>query len=187
MRNINCKIHKNYINFIEYPYKCSAAYRNKKIEASEIIEAMEFFCLNTIRTIDGELIMIPKPKESKNPLLVFCRENDISVKKRKDIWGMILEPFLDTEHSQEYIERTYTTLEKHGIDRKECNALRQEVSERMIAYNFESCLWEWVRLGLYDVLNASCGILSGEKHRLSDTDFETFYKKAMVIALKGFE
>ena len=187
MRNINYQIHRDYISFTEYPYKCSAAYKNKKIEASAIIEAVEFFYPNTIRTIDGELIMVPKLKESsKNPLLSFCIKNDIPVNKRTDIWGMILDPFLDTEHSEEYIERTHTSLKKYGIDLEECYALRQEVAARMIAYNFESCLWEWIHLGLYDVLNASCGILSGEKYRLSDNDFEMFYKKAMNIALKSF-
>ena len=188
MAKINYEICGDFIKFTDYQFKCSAAYKNGTIKASSIIEAVDFFYPNTIRTIDDELIMVPKldKKTDANQLLLFCSDNGIPVNKRIDIWDMILDPFLDTEHSEEYVEKTYETLEKYGIARAECNALRQEVSARMIAYNFESCLWEWVHLGLYDVLNASCGILSGEKHRLSDKDFEEFYRKAMNIALKSF-
>ena len=82
------------------------------------------------------------------------------------------------------IERGYMRLENCGISRRECNALRLEVAERILAYN--SILWDWCHLGLLDVLYASLGFLTGEKHRLSDVDFERFYWRAMNIALKGY-
>ena len=188
MTDIDYKIFDNYIEFTQYPYKCSAAYTNKIINASIIAEAVDFGYPNTIRTISNELIFVPKNnfKTNENQFILFCNNNDIPVNKRTDIWDMILTPFLDTKQTNEDIENTYKTLERYGIDRIECNALRQEVSARMISYNFESGLWDWVHLGLFDVLDASCGILSGEKHRLSDKDFELFYFKAMNVALKSF-
>ena len=76
-------------------------------------------------------------------------------------------------------------LNSCGISEAECQALRREVAARMFAYNFLSCLWEWVHLGLPDLLHASLGYLSGEKHRLSAHDFEVFYFRAMDIALEG--
>jgi hypothetical protein len=188
MFNIDCQIYNNYIDFTKYPFKCSLAYKNGIINASDIVEAVECFFPPVIRTISNELIMIPylEEKSDMKPFLLFCERNNIAVNKRIDIWGMILDPFLDTEHSKKYIEATYDTLDKYGITRIECDEIRREVNDRMFAYNFESCLWAWCHLGLYDVLNASCGILSGEKHRLSDNDFEKFYSKAISIALKGF-
>jgi hypothetical protein len=188
MSDINYQIYDDYIAFTEYPFKCSSAYKNGAIHATDIAEAVDSFFPPVIRTTGNELIMIPylKEKSDTNALLLFCERNNIAVNKRTDIWEMILDPFLDTEHSEEYIEASYNTLDKYGITRTECKEIRREVKDRMFAYNFESCLWEWFHLGLYDVLNAGCGILSGEKHRLSDNDFEKFYFKAMNIALKGF-
>jgi hypothetical protein len=188
MPDIDYRIYNDYIHFTKYPFKCSSAYKNGIINASDIAEAVDSFFPPVIRTISNELIMIPylEEKSDTNPFLLFCTRNNIAVNKRPDIWEMILDPFLDTEHSNEYIEANYDTLDKYGVTHIECAEIRREVNARMFAYNFESCLWEWFHLGLYDVLNASCGILSGEKHRLSDEDFENFYFKAMGIALKGF-
>ena len=116
----------------------------------------------------------------------FYERNKISQCDVTDVWGIINEPFLDTEHDDEFIEWQYAKLEKCGISREDCECLRQEVSERMFAYNFDSMLWEWVHLGLCDVLWASIGILSGDKFRLPLSDFEEFYWRAINIALKGF-
>ena len=149
-----------------------------------------YFAPPALRLVSKELIFVAfqtaEEGTEHEKLPLFYTNNKIPVRKAVDVWDMILEPFLDTEHTEDFIEKTYVTLEKLGINRDECDCLRQEVSARMFSYNFSSGLWDWCHLGLYDVLCASLGILSGENHRLSSKDFENFYWRANHIALKGF-
>jgi len=183
-------VHDDHIEFLEYPFSCASVCANNKLNAANIVEATDkFFAPPAVRTTAGELIFVPflaeEGKGGENEKLpAFYARNNIPVRKVTDVWGIINDPFLDTVHSEDYYERGYALLEKCGISRSECNALREEVGARMLAYN--SILWDWVHLGLNDVLNASCGLFLGEKHRLSDADFEEFYWRAMAIALKGF-
>jgi len=48
----------------------------------------------------------------------------------------------------------------------------------MMACNFKSMLWEWVHLGLFDLLNAHSGIMTGKRYKLEPDAFEEFYWKA---------
>lgn len=191
MNSLIYKVHQNYIEFIAYPFKCSSVYKNRRLDASDIVDATENFWPDLIRTTDDELIIIGYRQEEKGEhkkLPRFYDENNIVLRKDVvNIWGHILEPFLDTEYSEDHLERDFQILEKHGISRSECESVRKEVNDRMIAYNFTSCLWEWVNLDLYDVLKASIGVLSGEKYQLNDKDFEEFYYHAMNIGIKGFK
>jgi len=183
MLDIKYQINKKDIMFSQYPFKCSYASTNKIIPASSIQEMVETASMPSIRVNENELVFISA--EDRKLLVKFCVKNAIPINKRADVWGIILDAFLDTTHSEEWKQKGLMQLYNCGISELECNNLRQEVAERMVAYNFASGLWEWVHLGLSDVLYASSGYLSGEKHRLSDNDFEKFYFKAMDIALKG--
>ena len=182
--NLTAEINNNYIEIIKYPFKCSHVCKNRIITTNYIIEVAKSFLPPVIRTIANELIFISA--EMKTPLLDFCMKNNLPVVSRLDIWSAILDPFLDTEHSDKYKKRSINLLNDYGITVSICDDLRKEVARRMIAYNFESCLWEWGHLGFFDVLCASCGILSGEKYRLPDDKFSEFYFRSMEIALKCF-
>lgn len=46
-------------------------------------------------------------------------------------------------------------------------------------------LWEWVHLGLYDLLKAYSGFLTENKYKLNEEEFKELYKKAIKIANKG--
>ena len=189
MNKIIYKVHNDHIDFSGYLFECSSVSKAKELRASEIVEVThDFFAPPAIRTADGELIFVPFDNEhgEHKKLPDFYAKNHIPVRDVTDIWAMILDPFLDTEHSDAYIAGSYAALEKYGVSRRECESLRLEVAARMVAYNFTSCLWEWVHLGLYDVLCASLGILSGDRHRLSNEEFKGFYWQAMEIALRGF-
>ena len=48
----------------------------------------------------------------------------------------------------------------------------------MLKYNFDTMLWEWISLGLPDVLQAM-------RVKYSDEEFEEFYKRAMTIENKN--
>lgn len=176
--------HLDDIEIFDYPFECSFAAKNRSISVEDIKDVDCSFLPPVIRLVNNELIFVFA--NHKDELLLFCERNKISNIKRKDLWSFILEPFLDTEFSDRTKEQCYSILNEFGINKELCDHLRDELSPRMIAYNFESCLWEWVNLGLYDALSASCGMLSGEKHKLNKNDFEKFYWYSMDIALKSF-
>ena len=186
MEKLIYKVHGDFIEFINYPFKCSSVYKTKTLKSIDIVDVSDkSYGPAPIRTTNSELIFAPFQEDGEHKKLSsFYASNNIPLRKITDVWEIINDPFLDTVHSDDFIERGYTQLENCGISRMECNAIRLEVAGRMLAYN--SILWDWCHLGLYDVLYASLGFLSGEKHRLSDVDFERFYWRAMSIALKGF-
>jgi hypothetical protein len=94
-----------------------------------------------------------------------------------DVWHLILEPFLDTTFDHAHQERTLAILAANGVSRAECLAIRQDVALPMAAYNGGTGLWDWVHLGLYDLLNA---------YRLANVaDFEARYRAAVEIALRA--
>jgi len=183
MFKLKYQINKNDIVFTQYPFKCSYASKKKIIPAYNIQEMVETFGMPSIRVNENELVFISAV--DRKLLTNFCTENAIPINKRVDVWGIILDVFLDTMHSEEWIQKSLAQLYNCGISEVECINLRQEVAGRMVAYNFTSGFWEWVHLGLCDLLYASMGFLSGERYRLSDDEFEKFYFKAMEIALKG--
>ena len=59
----------------------------------------------------------------------------------------------------------------------EVDLLRGEVEAALLAYNFDTLLWEWVSLGLWDVLAAM-------QARCSGAAFAAFYWRAMAIELR---
>lgn len=127
----------------------------------------------TIRVGD-ELIFVPAPQ--KGALAVFANTHQIPIVKREDIWGLILEPFLDTDYTKDNDEKLAVWLEKLGLSREAVFSLRQEVKMQMLKYNFDTMLWEWTFLGLADVLKAMWAKYDNEQ-------FADFYKRAMAIAL----
>ena len=171
------------IEFFEYPFKCSYAFKHKTIPSSSIQEMSKSVIRPSILVNHNEFVFLLS--DDMESLLSFCERNSIPVVNRIDVWGIILEYYLDTEQTELSKSISDKQLNQCGISLQECDLLRKEVAQRMIAYNFTSCLWEWCYLGLYDVLCASIGILSGEDHHLSDSDFKKFYFRAMDIALKG--
>src|SRR5205814_6744913 len=103
--------------------------------------------------------------------------------RRLDVWSLLLEPFLDTSFDEADQARTAAVLARAGITPAACAALREEVGPAMIAYNFDSMLWDWAHLGLCDALCARRGQLGGARFRLPDAEFASFYRRAMTLAL----
>jgi len=181
--DIEYQIKDHSIEYITYPFKCSVAYKHKVIDANSINEIAKNFHPPAILVNNNEFIFINI--DDKNDLISFCSRNAIPVYSRCDVWSLILDHFLDTELSEENKERGYLQLSKCGISRQECNKIRQENEKLMFAYNYTSGLWEWIYLGLFDILCANVGYLSGPKHCLSDIEFKNLYCRAMDIALRG--
>lgn len=171
------------IKFEDYPYAPASVYPDGEILYEEIQEINSSGTPPEVWTKTGDILFVSATQKAE--LKAKAKENNIPDNNRIDVWDLILEPFLDTEFSEEEQERTIKLLEKQGIAREEVFRLREESEAVMIAYNFDSMLWDWVHLGLSDVLDARMGKLSGDKFKLSEKEFAEFYKKAIALARKG--
>ena len=100
----------------------------------------------------------------------------IKTTKRPNIWGWILEPFLDTEFTAETDQRLTRLLESYGMTVENVQYLRAEVATQMVKYNFDTMLWEWVSFNASDVLRAM-------RVKYNKKEFRDFYKRVMEIAL----
>ncbi|MFY9223781.1 MAG: hypothetical protein WAQ98_14000 [Blastocatellia bacterium] len=169
--------------FTDYPFKPASIYPSGLVSYSHIKEIVICNFPPEIRTKDEEILFITDIKDKK--LETVALKNNIALVSKVDVWSYILEPFLDTESTEKQKEETLQLLEKNNISRQECKKLRDFVEQAMTAYNFTSGLWEWFHLGLFDVLLAFTGFLSGHRHKLSDKKFKEFYHQAMEIANRG--
>jgi hypothetical protein len=92
------------------------------------------------------------------------------------IWEMILEPFLDTEFTDDTNQRLNSNLEKFGLSKDHVDDLRKEVKTQMLKYNFDTMIWEWGGLDASDVLKAM-------RTKYKSDEFKDFYKRVMKISL----
>jgi hypothetical protein len=166
-------IEPDYIIIDNYPFQPSLAYKHKKLLANEIITIDLKATPPTIRIAD-ELIFVSA--EKKEQLATFVAVNNIVTVERVDIWDWILEPFLDTEYSEQTHKRLTTLLESYGLTEDKVSEIREEVKTQMLKYNFDTMLWEWVHLGALDVLSAM-------RTKYNAEQFADFYKRVLEIAL----
>lgn len=54
---------------------------------------------------------------------------------------------------------TDNRLREAGLSQEEVVGIRQRLTPLMHAYNFDSMLWDWIHLGLCDLLDAATGPL----------------------------
>lgn len=157
-----------------YPFDNSFLSGNSTISSKNILNICIKSAPPTIR-VDNELIFISA--KNKQELAEFADRNKISLSDRVDLWDWILEPFLDTEFTDEHKERIYKLLEKYELSRQTVDHIRETVKGQMMKYNFDTMLWEWGMFGALDVLQAM-------RPKLSSRDFNSFYKQVMEIALR---
>lgn len=163
----------NEITVNNYLFKPSTAYKQTTFTAKEIINIDLTATPPTIR-IGNELIFASAVQLKE--LKAFASTHHIPIVNRTDIWSWILEPFLDTEYTPATDQILTRKLDERGLTTEFIYALRQEVKMQMLKYNFDTILWEWVSLGMTDVLKAMKPIYTAEQ-------FEVFYHRAMAIAL----
>ncbi len=165
------EIKEHTIRIYNYPFEPATVFPEKEIKAEDITEIHLDQYPPTLM-IGTELIFISR--EYADELEAFAKRNQIDLIKRASNWTWITEPFLDTEFNDEQKARTLDILKENGFSEKEVKALREEVGEQMYKYNFDTMLWEWVHLGLSDVLAAM-------RPCLDIKAFESFYWRAMEI------
>jgi hypothetical protein len=161
------------INVSNYPFKPSIITRQPKILAKDVLNIDITAAPPTIR-IGDELIFISRNK--KEQLWEFASLNQIRIVKRPDIWDWLLEPFLDTEYTDQTHQRLNALLVTYGLTEDRVAAIRQEVKTQMLKYNFDTMLWNWVHLGAVDVLCAM-------RPKYNTEQYEDFYQRVMDIAL----
>lgn len=103
------------------------------------------------RSEPREVLFVPAGQ--KDEMLAWCAENGVPRIEPEDVWELLLEPFLDTVHSEPWRQRTRKQLEHCGFTEQEVEQLRARFREPMLGYN--SVLWDWVCLGQFDLLQAA--------------------------------
>lgn len=166
-------IKSEFIILHHYPFKPSIAYQHKILNAKEINDIDLKATPLTIRVGD-ELIFISI--NHKLELENFATTNQIQLIERPDIWSWILEPFLDTEYTENNHLQISNLLQKHGLKPEQITVLRNEVEDQMLKYNFDTMLWEWCSFDASDVLRAM-------RTKYNKEEFERFFKQVMNIAL----
>ncbi|GMX65514.1 hypothetical protein Elgi_47850 [Paenibacillus elgii] len=172
---------ENQIQFQKYPFQASSIFPNGSVASEDISEILITRCPPEVRLKSGEVLFVSAVH--KESLELFAKSNKIPIVSRVDTWSFICEEFLDTEFSDEDKEKVYRLLENEGLDRNFVSETRQFLYIPMMAYN--SIMWDWAHLGLYDVLTAISGQFPyGEKVKFTEEAFHDFYWKAMKLAMR---
>lgn len=171
------------VNFAKYPFPPASIYPHGRVACSAIRDVDPTAGPLEIRTNNGETLFVSaEQSDAFNDWIVACQ---IPIFRRLDVWHLILEPFLDTEFTADGQDATIVALGNIGISRTDVIRIRQSVEGAMLAYN--AFLWDWVHLGLFDLLTATRQGLNwlSLSHRLSRTRYNDFYWSAMQLADRG--
>lgn len=168
----------NAVVFHSYPFPGARVYPSGSVPWSEVLEVDPGAYPPEIR-IAGETLFVDA--RYKDDLRRTAEAHGVPEVRRVDVWGMLLEPFLDTSFSEADQERTLARLEENGVPREQARQIRIRLEKRMVEYNIDSMRWEWVHLGMWDLFHAH---LSGERAVAPDA-FLDAYRWAQEIAQRA--
>jgi len=173
---LHCAFEDSGVWFSDYPFAPASFMPGGALAFDAIREVILAAAPPEIRTREGEVIFVSA--ELKEALEKTARKRQLPIVCRVDVWELLLEPFLDTQFSEEMQTRTLAMLESTGIDQKTCAELRRRVERVILKWN--SILWDWTHLGLYDLLSAV-------QHAkcMNESEFREFYWETMEIAERG--
>jgi hypothetical protein len=165
--------------FEGYPFPGARVHPGGSVPWSEVVEVDPEAAPPELR-VAGETLFVSATR--KDELRRAAQAHGVPVVRRFDVWDLLLEPFLDTTFDADDEERTVELLERNGISREEAQRIREAVGKRVLAYN--SVLWDWVHLGMYDLLLAH---QPGAVARLAGADggFRELYRWAQEIAQRA--
>ena len=163
----------DFLKIENYPFEPSIAYGQTIFKTNQI-DDIDFKSYPPTFRVGNELIFLTS--EKKIELEEFAIKNNIKTVERSWIWDWILEPFLDTEFTNETDQRLTKLLESYGLTKDQVKSLRAEVETQMLKYNFDTMLWEWGGFGASDVLKAM-------RTKYKKDEYEDFYRRVMEIAL----
>ncbi|WP_378183798.1 hypothetical protein [Aquimarina sp. SS2-1] len=165
------EILENAISINNYPFKPSIVYPESIVKAAEINSICIDFGYLKIMIKDDIVFLAADKKEA---LKTFAEKNDIPLIPYSWNWDWILEPYLDTEFTEENNNQVTARLFENGFNKNEIDTIRNEIGKQMYKYNFHTMLWEWCSLSLYDVLSAM-------RAKYNEKEFRDFYNRAIVI------
>ena len=177
------KFGPDHIVFTSYAFPWASVYPHGVLRAADIRDASVDAGPPEIRTRAGETLFVSP--EDKAGLAQFCLRHSIPLVRRLDVWGNLFEPFLDTEFSAADQAATDARLREAGLPQPEIDGIRERLTPLMRSYNFDSGLWEWCDLGLFDLLNALNGKLVDRALLPALGDLGEVYRWAMEIADYG--
>jgi hypothetical protein len=119
------------------------------VSASAIRDADPAATPPEIRTVSGVTLFVSAVQRER--LQRFCRDHQIPIRRRYDVWADLLEPFLDTDTTDR--AAALGRLAHAGLTAAEVTQIRDRVGPLMRAYN--ALHWEWIHLGLCDLLDAA--------------------------------
>jgi len=171
---------EEHIGFRRYDF-CGATVHPAGIVTSERMRDADWKAVKPeIRTTFGETLFLPGAQRSE--LERFCVRNGVTRRSRFDVWGDLLEPFLDTWFAPEQERATLTRLHEAGFSAREVTEIRRRLTPLMHAYNFDAMVWEWAYLGLWNLLNAANAPIVHPAVRNELGDPAEFYAWTMMIA-----
>ena len=165
--------------FDKYPFPGARVHPSGSVPWSEVVEVDPEAAPPELR-IAGETLFISATH--KDELRRAAAEHGVPVVSRFDVWDLLLEPFLDTTFDSEAQAGTVELLGRNGISPEEVRRIREAVGKRMLAYN--SVLWDWVHLGMYDLLQAHRPG-SATRDPQPEREFVALYRWAQEIAQRA--
>ncbi len=143
------------VHFKNYAIIPASVFPHGSVSWTDLKEADPDCWPPELRLKSGEILFISA--EKKEALAIACLRHKIPLAPREDIWGLLLEPFLDTEFTKDEQLQTNQRLIQCGFSKSEIEAIRTKLEKKMLFYN--SFAWEWIHLGLYDLFAAQ-GLIS---------------------------
>ncbi len=131
----------------------------------------------------GETLFVPG--RQCDELRAFGARYRIPLVQRTYVWDLLLEPYVSTEFTDAADRRTREELLAIAFTDEEITEIRARFGPAMTAYN--GVLWDWVHLGLYDLLLALTGALTEREYALGPDEYRQTYWWAMEVADRGRE
>lgn len=174
---------QDHISIAWYPYTPATVFAHGSLRY-ESIRAISITSLPLeIRTNRGEVLLVPA--SDKDTMTAAAKERGIPFVRRVDVWGLILEPFVDTEFPEEADAKTRTKLAESGVDDATWTGLRRRLARIVGDYNLRF-VWNWWGLSLFDAFDAIqfCSKI-GVVQAMTDAEYRRFYWEAMELAERG--
>lgn len=173
------------IQFKDYPVTPASIFPDGMVLWNEIREADPDCWPPELRLQTGEILFVTA--EKREAFAIACHRHNIPLIRRVDVWADLLDPYLDTEFTEEDQQRTIGRLTQSGFSESEVQQIRNRVEKIMLAYNYFA--WEWMFFGLFDLFIAY-GLTTNRRLRKIKSNWRPAAKKkiywwAIEIANRG--
>ncbi len=183
--SIEARIDRSGIAWDSYPYMGASVFPSGRIPWTEVREVEPKAFPPELRTRRGETLFVPA--KQREDLVKHADAVGVKVRRSLDVWGLLLQPFLDTSFDPPEVARVNELLASLGVSGDLRERIRRRIGPLMRAFNLDSGLWEWTHLGLDDLLAAVNGapIIHDKRLVPGPARRARLYRWAMAIAERG--